>query len=151
MSFTIGSSAIKESSVPNLSADLAARIGILATVGGISAFTVANTALFSVPPGKTCVVTGYIVRVTDASGVSAGPTAGLGNVGGTNNILPSQTMTGLTSASTAGSTSNFSWLIQGMTSVTPGGGTIYFNLTASGSPSTGASETLAVDLHGYLV
>lgn len=114
---------------------------VLASVSGINAKTIANTALFTVPAGATAVVTGYTVRATAAAAISAGPSAGIGNVAGTNNIISSQAMTALTSALTT-----FQWATTGISLATAATGTIYFNL---GTGATGTSETITVDLLGY--
>lgn len=115
---------------------------VLATVTGINAKTVANTALFTVPTGKTCTVTGYIVRCTAATAITNGPTAGIGNVAGTNNIGSSQNEATLTSV-----LSTFQWPINGVSLATAAGGIIYYNL---GTAATGTSQTIQVDLIGYL-
>lgn len=117
--------------------------GILSTITAINGKTVANTALYTVPTGKTCIVTGYTVRVSAASAITNGPAAGVGNVAGTNNIAASQAMNALTATTTV-----FRWPIVGMSVSTPAASIIYFNL---GTAATGTSETLIVDLEGYLV
>lgn len=113
--------------------------GLLATVAGINAKTIANTLLFTVPGGKTCVVTAYAVRCTAASAITVGPSASIGTTAGGNDIAASQTMTALT-----GTTNDFVWPIVGMSKVSTA--SVYFNL---GTASTGTSQTIAVDLIGY--
>lgn len=115
----------------------------LSRTTGIDGKTVANTALYTVPTGKTAIITAYVVRVSAANSITIGPSAGIGNVAGTNNISASQTMTVLTATTT-----NFIWQIIGQSVTTSAAGVIYFNL---GTAATGTSETLIVDLYGYLV
>lgn len=115
---------------------------ILATITGINGLVIANTPLFTVPAGFTCVVTGYVVKVTAANSVSNGPSAGIGNIAGTNNISTSQTMTTLTTTA-----SNFEWPIVGASLSTAAAGIIYYN---QGTGATATAETLMVDLLGYL-
>lgn len=122
---------------------LQAQPSILSTTTGINGVAIANTALYTVPAGKTAIITDYIVRVSAATAVTIGPSAGIGNVAGTNNISASQTMTTLTTT-----TSNFQWQVIGASISTAAAGVIYFNI---GTGATGTSETLAVDLIGYLV
>lgn len=115
---------------------------ILATITGINAQSVANTLLYTVPTGKTLIVTGYNVRVTAATAITTGASAGLGNVAGTNNISASQAMTTLTTL-----LATFMWPIVGISLATASAGTIYFNL---GTGAIGTSQTIQVDLLGYL-
>lgn len=117
------------------------RPGILSTTAGINAKTIANTLVYTVPSGKTCVVTAYVVRCTAASAITVGPSASVGTTAGGTDIATSQTMAVLT-----GTTNIFNWPIVGMSvsSTT----SVYFNI---GTASTGTSQTIAVDLIGYLV
>lgn len=115
----------------------------LANVTGINAKTVANTSLFTVPTGKTAIVTSVVIRVTAATAITVGPSAGIGNVAGTNNIAASATMTTLQTTA-----DDFIFIISGASKATAAAGQIYLNL---GTAATGTSETIAVDLIGYLV
>lgn len=116
---------------------------ILSTTTGINGKTVANTNLYTVPAGKTAIVIGYIVRCTAATAITVGASAGIGNSSGTNNIAASQAMTALlTTADT------FNWPIVGMSKTITTGNSAFFNL---GTAATGTSQTLAVDLLGYLI
>ena len=124
-----------------LSSTLAAAVGILVTVNGINGKAVANTSLYTVPAGKTCIVIGYTVRCSAASAITVGPAAGIGNIAGTSNISASQGMNALLTTS-----DSFLWTLYGMSKVTTAGGQIYFNL---GTAATGTSQTLSVDLMGY--
>jgi len=116
---------------------------ILSTTTGINGKTVANTAIYTVPSGKTAVIMAYVVRVSSASAITVGPAAGIGNIAGTDNISASQAMNLLTST-----TSTFQWTVNGMSVISSSGSTIYFNLDTA---AIGTSETLTIDLWGYLI
>lgn len=115
---------------------------VLATVNSINAKAIANTALYTVPTGKTAVVTGVIVRCTAASSISSGPSAGIGNVAGTNNIFASATMNALTTTS-----SDFGFIFSGASLTTPAAGVIYLNI---GTGASGTSQTISADILGYI-
>lgn len=115
---------------------------ILSTTAGINGKSVANTALYTVPAGKTCIVTGYNVRCTAASAITIGSTAGIGNIAGTSNISAAQAMTALTSV-----LSTFQFPNIGISLATASAGIIYFNQTVA---ATGTSQIIQVDLIGYL-
>lgn len=116
---------------------------ILSTTTGINAKTVANTALYTVPGGKTAIVTGYVVRVTAASAVTVGASAGVGNAAGTNNIAASQAMAALVATDDL-----YAWPIVAASKTATATNSVYFNL---GTGATGTSQTVAVDLIGYLI
>lgn len=116
---------------------------ILSTVAGINAKTVANTALYTAPAGKTAIITGAIIRCTAANTLSSGPAMGIGNVAGTNNIFASSTLTALTTT-----TAIFGFVLVGISISTAAAGVIYANI---GTGATGTSQTIAVDLLGYLL
>lgn len=113
----------------------------LATVNNVDGKAIANTALYVSPAGKTTIITGYTIRCTAASSISNGPSAGLGNIAGSNNISASQAMNTLTSTS-----SIFEWYIFGVSISTSAGSTIYYN---QGTGASGTSQTLSIDLFGY--
>lgn len=115
---------------------------ILATVSGINAKTVANTTLYTVPVGKTATITGAVVRCTAASSITSGPSAGIGQTSGTNNIFASATMTALTAV-----LSVFGYSLVGMSIAVAAGGSVFFNI---GTGSSGTSQVITVDLMGYL-
>lgn len=124
--------------------DISASSGdaILAVITGINAKTVANTLLYTVPAGKTCTITGYVVRVTAATAITTGAAAGIGNIAGTNNISASQGMNTLQAV-----LNTFQWPNIGISLATAASGAIYFNL---GTAATGTSQTIEVVLMGYL-
>jgi len=119
---------------------LAAPLSVTAAINGKS---VENTALYTVPTGKKAVVTGYVVRCTAAAAISIGASGGIGNIAGTSNISAAQDMTALLAPA-----NTFQQPIMGASLITSAGEIIYFNLTGA---ATGTSQTLAVDLIGYLI
>lgn len=115
---------------------------ILATVNSISGTAVASTALYTVPAGKTCVVTSAIIKCTAATSITNGPTAGIGNTTSTNTIFASSAMTALTAASTI-----FGFNLTGISVYTAAASVIYLNISTG---STGTSQSLSCDLIGYI-
>jgi hypothetical protein len=118
-------------------------ISIISKTMGINAKSVNNSLLYTNSTGKTVILTNAIIRCTAASGISNGPSAGLGTIAGTDNIFASTAMNTLTTT-----TSIFGFSSVGISMSVPDGGQVFFNL---GTPSTGTSQTLAVDLIGYSV
>lgn len=116
-------------------------VTILSTTTAISGTAIANTLLYTVPAGKTAVITGYVVRCTAATAITNGSAAGIGNVAGTNNISASQAMNTLTST-----LATFQWSVTGISLATAAAGTIYYN---QGTGATGTSQTIQIDLMGY--
>jgi len=115
---------------------------VLSTTTGIDGKTVANTSLYTVPTGKTAIITGYVTRCTAATAITVGVSAGIGNIAGTNNIFASGA-SGITTTSQI-----FGNSLSGTSILTPAAGVIYYNL---GTAATGTSQTLSVDLIGYLI
>lgn len=117
---------------------------ILSTVTGINAKTVAQTNLYTVPTGKTAVITAAIVRSTAASSITNGPTASIGFTSTAySDIYVGQNMITLT-----GTTSIFGYSSVGALVSAAAATVIKFNITTG---STGTSQTVAVDLIGYLI
>lgn len=115
---------------------------ILSTTPGINAKTVAVTNLYTVPAGKTCTVTSAVIRCTAASAITVGPSLGIQNGAGTNNIFSSSSLTVLT-----GTTSNFGFSLVGASVSTVAADIVSLNL---GTAATGTSQTIEVVLLGYL-
>lgn len=116
---------------------------LLSTTTGINAKTVAATTLYTVPAGKTLVVTKAVVRCTAASAISNGPTAAV-KVSGGSAILASLAMNGLTATGKAATLDNDDEAFV----LGNAGDAIQLDLT---NAATGTSQTVAVDLIGYLV
>lgn len=115
---------------------------VLSTTTGIDGKVVANTALYTVPAGKTLIVTGFVVRATASTAITVGATLGFGNVAGTNNISAAAA-SGVNSTTTT-----YQIALNGSTLLTVAAGVVYLNLT---NAATGTSQTLACDLIGYLI
>lgn len=122
--------------------------GLLSTTTGINAKTVANTALYTVPAAKTAVVTWIIIRCTAAAAITVGPTVSVGrNATSYNDIYASEVVSALTNPG-PGAGSMFGFGTIGMSSLAAAADVITLALT---NASTGTSQTIAVDLIGYLV
>lgn len=136
------SSIILNSSIP------ATVDGILSTTTGINAKTVANTLLYTVPAGKICIVTQAIVRCTAATAITVGPTLSMGRNGTSyNDVYASAVLTALINTG-PGAGSGFGFGTIGMFAQAAAAEGIYVALT---NASTGTSQTLAIDLLGYLL
>lgn len=70
-------------------------LNILSTTVGIDAKTIATTNLYTVPAGKTAIITGAVVRVTAATAITVVPTLGIGIAAGEDDVFASTVLTGL--------------------------------------------------------
>lgn len=111
------------------------------TIDGIDAKSVANTLLWNNNGATDFVISGGAIRCTAASGITVGPTIGLGSASGTNDILSPVAILALIAA---GKTFNFSMI--GMSITIPPGGNLYANLT---NAATGTSQVVSIDITGY--
>jgi hypothetical protein len=118
-------------------------ITLLSSIGSIDAKTVATTNLYTVPAGKTAIVTGCIVRCTAADTVTVVPSAGVGVAAGEDDIIGSTALTGL---NVAGLYYGFS--IDGVATSVAAAGVIKLGIDVG---ATATTMTIAVDLFGYLV
>lgn len=71
---------------------------LLGTVTGIDLKTTGQTTLYTVPAGKSCIVTDIILVVTAANTVLASTTVRVGKASSYNEWLPLTTLTGLNAA-----------------------------------------------------
>lgn len=116
--------------------------GPITITTGINAKTTATTTLYTVPAGRTLIVTNCIVRVTAASSITVGLSASVtASTSGT--IYASSAMTTLTATPQI-----FQFPTSGISVSASGGETIGFVI---GTGATGTSQTVAVDLIGYLL
>lgn len=113
---------------------------VLATVTGINAKTTGATALYTVPTGKTAYITGCIVYCTAASAITNGPSIDIGVVAG--DIYPNTAINALTVT-----TKFYNFATLGMFSSSAAAAVISATINAA---STGTSQTIAIDLLGYL-
>lgn len=116
----------------------------LSTTTGIDGTAVATTNLYTVPSGKTAVITRAVVRVTTATAITVAGTAGIGIAAGEDDIFNSTTLTGITTTTSAFMFSNTFGKFQlgAATNV------IKFGIDTG---YTATVATLAVDLFGYLL
>lgn len=118
-------------------------VGVLATTTGINAKSIAATTVYTVPTGKTAVITEVIVRCTAASSITNGPTASVGFTSTAyTDIYAAQNMIALT-----GTTSIFGYSTVGMSASAVAATVIKFNISTGAS---GTSQTVAVDVIGYI-
>lgn len=111
------------------------------TLTGIDAKVAANSVIFTNNGSSDFVISNGIIRCTAASGITSGPSIGLGSAAGVNDIFSSVSLLALTVAGRS-----FGFSLIGMSITIPAGGSIYVNLTA---PATGTSQTVCVDIEGY--
>lgn len=73
-------------------------VGVLATVAAIDLKVTGQTTLFTVPAGKTLIITDVIVRATSADTVAVAPIVRVGKTASFNEWAPLATLTNLTAA-----------------------------------------------------
>lgn len=116
--------------------------GLVARVTGIDAKTTGTTNIYTVPTGKTFVVTKIVVRVTAATSITVGATYGFGIAANEDDIVASAVV-----ALTANNT--YAVLLP-KTGAVIGQSTNVIKIGIDGA-ATGTSQTLAVDLFGYIL
>lgn len=122
---------------------VATPINRLASVAGISGTTTGVTPLYTVPAGRTAIITSAHVRCTAANTISTGPMLGIGVAAGEDDIYAT---TSLAALLTAGQLYGFS--TSGISVSAVAGSVIKVGIDTA---ATGTSQTLTVDLVGYLV
>lgn len=115
----------------------------LASVAGISGTATGVTSLYTVPAGRTAIITSANVRCTAATAITVGPTLGIGVAAGEDDIYVS---TSLTALIVVGQLYGFSTV--GMSVSAVAGSVIKAGIDTAAS---GTSQTLTIDLVGYLV
>lgn len=127
----------------SLTSQLLANPNILSKTTGINAKSTGQTTLYTVPTGKTCIITQAIVRCTAATSITNGPTASIGFTSTAyTDIYSAENMAGLT-----GTTTIFGYVTVGVSALAVTGTVIKCNISSAAS---GTSQTVAVDLIGYL-
>jgi len=116
---------------------------ILSTTTGINAKTVATTNLYTVPAGKTAIITGVIIRCTVATAVTVVPTLGVGIAAGEADIMPSTALTGLDLT-----TEFYRYSVEGVVVTGAAAAVIKLGIDTG---ATATTMTIAVDLIGYLI
>lgn len=115
----------------------------LSVTTSIDAKSTGTTTLYTVPGGKTAIITAAIVRCTAASAITVGPTLGIGVAAGEDDIYAATAITGLTTTAKI-----FGFGTIGMSVSVAAAGVIKVGIDAA---STGTSQTIAIDLIGYLL
>lgn len=115
----------------------------LASVASISGTTTGVTSLYTVPAGRTAIITSANVRCTAANTVSAGPMLGIGVAAGEDDIYAA---TSLAALITVGQLYGFT--TSGISVSAAAGSVIKVGIDTA---ATGTSQTLTIDLVGYLV
>lgn len=118
-------------------------VSLLSTTTGIDAKTVATTNLYTVPGGKTAIISGVIFRVTTADTITGVPSVGVGIAAGEDDIFSSTALTGLDAT-----TKYYRASVEGVS--TAGAATNVIKLGVD-TGATATTMTIAVDLFGYLV
>ena len=122
---------------------LASYPSILSTTTGIDAKVVATINLYTVPAGKSTIVTSVIIRVTTADTITAVPALGIGIAAGEDDIIASTTLTGLDAT-----TKYWKFDVEGTAKVGAAAEVIKLGIDTG---ATATTMTIAVDLIGYLV
>lgn len=118
-------------------------ISVLSSTGSINAKTIAATNLYTVPAGRTAIITGATIRCTAASAITVGPALGIGVAAGEQDIFASTAINALTTTLVI-----FGFTAVGMSVSAAAGAVIKVGIDTG---STGTSQTIAVDLMGYLL
>lgn len=113
---------------------------VLSTITAINGKTTGTTNLYTVPTGKTAVVTAINIRCSAASAITIGPTIGVGVAAGEDDIMMPQTNT------ITATTQSFNWPIIGRSVIAPAAAVIKLGLDTA---ATGTSQTLEIDVIGY--
>jgi len=122
-------------------------VGVLSSTAVADATATGSTSLYTVPGGKVAVIVGAIVRVSEATTITAGPVAGVGVAAGEDDIVPSQAHTGMTSTADAFHLTNGGGLLQ----VAAAASVIKYGIDTGATGTGTPSMALVVDLIGYLV
>ncbi len=115
---------------------------ILSTTTSINAKATGTTTLYTVPAGKTAVITGAVIRCTAATSITVGPTLGIGVAANEDDMFASTALTALTTTAKI-----YGFSLVGMSVLGNAGDVIKVGCDAA---STGTSQTIAIDLIGYL-
>ena len=117
---------------------------LLSSTAGINGKSASTTNLYTVPAGKTAIITRAVVRLTSASALTAAGSAGIGIGAGEDDIFDSTVLSGILATSDAYMFSN----VMGKFRAAASTEVIKLGIDAA---YTGTTATLAVDLFGYLV
>lgn len=115
---------------------------LISRTTGIDAKTTGNNTLYTVPTGKTLVVTRVILRPSAVTSITTGPTA---SVGGT---TTADVFASVALATLNATTKMYTYTQSGMSTLVPAGTTLKLNISVAAS---GTLETLTADVMGYLI
>lgn len=116
---------------------------LLSTTTGINAKATGTTNLYTVPSGRTAVITKAIIVPTAASSITQGPTLGIGVAAGEDDIFFSTQLTGLT-----GTTKVYAFDAIGTYAAAAATEIVKVGIDTVAS---GTSMTLSIYLFGYLI
>lgn len=116
---------------------------VLSTTTGINAKNIATTSLYTVPVGKTAIITGAIIRVIASSAITIVPTLGVGIAVGEDDIFSSTSLTGLDDV-----TKVYKFTSAGTYAIGQSADIIKLGIDVG---ATATTMTIAVDLIGYLI
>lgn len=116
---------------------------VLNTVTGIDGKAVAATTLYTVPTGRTAIITGATIRATVATAITVEPAMGIGVAAGESDMFASTTLTGFTTTAKV-----WNFVATGLSVVGNAADVIKLGIDTG---STGTTHTLAADLIGYLI
>lgn len=121
-------------------------VNVLATVANVNGKTQAATNLFTVPAGRSAVITDIVVRATNADTVGVVPIMQIGLNPNYNEWLATVTLTGLTATGKAVSLGQT--LGATVANYFSAGQVVAVNITTG---ATATTLTLAFDVLGYLI
>lgn len=116
----------------------------LATITGINSKSTGATALYTVPTGKTAIITEAFVRCTAASAITVGASASIGQ-----NSTAFDDFVGITILTALLATTD-AFPLRATAKFVQAAAAAVVNIKIT-TAATGTSQTLAVDLYGYLV
>ena len=118
----------------------------LASVGSIDGKTTAATTLYTVPAGKTAVITKVVIVLTAASNVTGDPDIGVGIAATYDSIMASTTLTSLQTA-----LQTWVYNIDSLSTTTAATAVIKLEVDTAAT-TTAAEDTYVIraDLFGYL-
>ena len=118
-------------------------VGRLASVAGISGTTTGATSLYTVPAGRTAIITSANVYCTAANAITAGPMLGIGVAAGESDMYAATSLASLIAVGQL-----YGFTTSGMSVSAAAGSVIKVGIDTG---ATGTSQALTVDLVGYLI
>ncbi len=116
---------------------------VLSTTTGIDAKSATTTTLYTVPSGKTAIITGAVIRPTTTTAVTVSPTLGIGIAAGESDVFSSVALTGLDTI-----TEVYKFTASGLYVTAASTNVLKLGIDVGASATT---MTVSVDLIGYLI